>query len=121
ADARLILRWRLQDRSLPDSLKQDSLRLGNAYHADVNHDGRYYYSFRTFDNLRDTSFWRRPIDVDTFGVRTRMDSIESMSGMPPDAGPLRLIYFEANQHDAALILSYLSARVPSLPWIFDTI
>lgn len=121
ADARLILRWRLQDRSLPDSLKEDSLRLGNAYHADVNHDGRYYYSFRTFDNLRDTSFWRRPIDVDTFGVRTRMDSIESMAGMPPDAGPLRLIYYEANQQDAALILSYLSARVPSLPWIFDTI
>lgn len=121
ADARLILRWRLQDRSLPDSLKEDSLRLGNAYHADVNHDGRYYYSFRTFDNLRDTSFWRRPIDVDTFGVRIRMDSIESMSGMPPDAGPLRLIYYEANQQDAALILSYLSARVPSLPWIFDTI
>lgn len=121
ADARLILRWRLQDRSLPDSLKEDSLRLGNAYHADVNHDGRYYYSFRTFDNLRDTSFWRRPIDIDTFGVRIRMDSIESMSGMPPDAGPLRLIYYEANQQDAALILSYLSARVPSLPWIFDTI
>lgn len=121
ADARLILRWRLQDRSLPDSMKQDSLRLGNSYHADVNHDGRFYYSFRTFDNLRDTSIWRRPIDIDTFGLRTRMDLVESMAGMPPDAGPLRLIYYEANNRDASDIIAYLSGRIPYLPWIYDTI
>jgi len=34
---------------------------------------------------------------------------------------LRLIYFDANALDAALILHYISGRVFSLPWIFDTI
>lgn len=97
------------------------MRLGNNYHADVNHNGRYYYSARTFDNLSDRSMWRRPIDVDTFGMRVRRDSAESLAGLPPDAGPLRLIYYEANTRDASDILSYLSGRIPSFPWIFDTI
>ncbi|MBI3259725.1 MAG: T9SS type A sorting domain-containing protein [Ignavibacteriae bacterium] len=120
-DSRLIMRWLIQDKSLPDSLRKDTLRLGNNYHADVNHNGRYYYSSRTLDNLRDTILWRRAIDVDTFGVRKRRDSVESLAGLPPDAGPLRLIYYEANAKDASDILMYISARIPSLPWIWDTL
>lgn len=120
-DSRLILRWLVQDKSLPDSMRKDTLRLGNNFHADVNHNGRYYYSSRTFDNLRDTTLWRRWIDVDTFGVRIRRDSVESLAGLPPDAGPLRLIYYEANARDASDILHYISARIPSLPWIWDTL
>lgn len=120
-DSRLVLRWQVKTANLPDSVRKDSLRLGNAYHADVNHDGRYYYSTRTWDNLRDTSIWKRTIDRDTTGKRIRYDSLESLSGLPPDAGPLRLIYFDANALDAALILHYISGRVFSLPWIFDTI
>lgn len=120
-DSRLILRWLVQDKSLPDSLKRDTLRLGNNYHADVNHNGRYYYSSRTVDNLRDTLLWKRRIDVDTFGVRIRRDSVESLAGLPPDAGPLRLIYYHANAQDASDILHYISGRIPSLPWIWDTL
>jgi len=120
-DSRLIMRWLIQDKSLPDSLRKDTLRLGNNFHADVNHNGRYYYSSRTLDNLRDTSLWRRAIDIDTFGVRKRRDSVESLAGLPPDAGPLRLIYYEANAKDASDILMYISARIPSLPWIWDTL
>ncbi len=120
-DSRLILRWLVQDKSLPDSMRKDTLRLGNNFHADVNHNGRYYYSSRTVDNLRDTTLWRRWIDVDTFGVRIRRDSVESLAGLPPDAGPLRLIYYEANARDASDILHYISARIPSLPWIWDTL
>lgn len=120
-DARMILRWQVKTAGLPDSLRKDSLRLGNAYHADVNHDGRYYYSLRTWDNLRDTTVWKRTIDRDTTGKRIRYDSLESLSGLPPDAGPLRLIYFDANSLDAALVLHYISGRVFSLPWIFDTL
>lgn len=120
-DSRLILRWLVQDKSLPDSMRRDTLRLGNNFHADVNHNGRYYYSSRTVDNLRDTTLWRRWIDVDTFGVRIRRDSVESLAGLPPDAGPLRLIYYEANARDASDILHYISARIPSLPWIWDTL
>ena len=120
-DARLVLRWQVKTAGLPDSLRKDSMRMGNAYHADVNHDGRFYFSTRTWDNLRDTSMWKRIIDRDTTGKRIRYDSLESLSGLPPDAGPLRLIYFDANALDAALILHYISGRVFSLPWIFDTI
>jgi hypothetical protein len=120
-DARLVMRWIVNDVAIPDSLKEDSLQYGNMYHADVNHNGRFYYSSRTFDNLRDTAVWRRPIDVDTFGTRVRWDSVESLVGLPPDAGPLRLIYYQVTPLDAALILHYISGRVPSLPWIWDTI
>ena len=120
-DSRLILRWLVQDKSLPDSLRKDTLRLGNNYHADVNHNGRFYYSSRTVDNLRDTILWKRSIDVDTFGVRITRDSVESLAGLPPDAGPLRLIYYQANAKDASNILHYISGRIPSLPWIWDTL
>lgn len=120
-DARLVLRWQVKENNLPDSLKKDSIRLGNAYHADVNHDGRYYYSTRTWDNIRDTAIWKRTIDRDTTGKRIKYDSLESLTGLPADAGPIRLIYFDANALDAALILHYISGRVFSLPWIFDTI
>lgn len=120
-DARLVLRWLVQDKSLPDSLRKDTIRLGNNYHADVNHNGRYYYSSRTYDNLKDTIQYKRTIDVDTFGVRVRRDSAESLAGLPPDAGPLRLIYYEANGQDAAWILRYIAGGISSLPWIIDTL
>lgn len=120
-DARLVLRWLVKDATLPDSLRKDTLRLGNNYHADVNHNGRYYYSARTYDNLKDTIQYKRTIDVDTFGVRVRRDSAESLAGLPPDAGPLRLIYYEANGQDAAWILRYIAGGVSSLPWIIDTL
>ena len=120
-DARLVLRWLVQDKSLSDSLRKDTLRLGNNYHADVNHNGRYYYSSRTYDNLKDTIQYKRTIDVDTFGVRVRRDSAESLAGLPPDAGPLRLIYYEANGQDAAWILRYIAGGISSLPWIIDTL
>lgn len=120
-DARLVLRWLVQDKSLPDSMRKDTIRLGNNYHADVNHNGRYYYSSRTYDNLKDTIQYKRTIDVDTFGVRVRRDSAESLAGLPPDAGPLRLIYYEANGQDAAWILRYIAGGISSLPWIIDTL
>ena len=120
-DARLIMRWLVNDGKLPDSLRKDTLQYGNNYHADVNHNGRYYYSSRSFDNLNDVPVWKRPIDMDTTGIRVRWDSTESLVGLPPDAGPLRLIYYEATALDAATILHYISGRVPSLPWIWDTI
>ncbi len=44
-----------------------------------------------------------------------------MAGLPPDAGPLRLIYYEANGQDAAWILRYIAGGVSSLPWIIDTL
>jgi len=120
-DARLVMRWLVNDGSLPDSLRKDTLQYGNSYHADVNHNGRYYYSSRSWDNLNDVRTWKRPIDMDTFGIRILWDSTETLTTLPPDAGPLRLIYYEATSLDAALILHYNAGRVPSLPWLWDTI
>ena len=120
-DARLIMRWLVNDSKLTNDYRVDSIQYGNSYHADVNHNGRFYYSTRTFDDQRDTVSWRRPIDRDTFGTRVRWDSVESLSGLPADIGPLRLIYFEATPLDAAYILHYNAGRIPSLPWIWDTI
>ena len=120
-DARLIMRWLVNDSKLTNDFRVDSIQYGNSYHADVNHNGRFYYSTRTFDDQRDTLSWRRPIDRDTFGTRVRYDSVESLSGLPADIGPLRLIYFEATPLDAAYILHYNAGRIPSLPWIWDTI
>ena len=120
-DARLVMRWLVNDKSLPDSLKMDTLQYGNAYHADVNHNGRYYYSSRSWDNLNDVRTWKRPIDMDTFGIRMLWDMNETLTTLPPDAGPLRLIYFETTALDAALILHYNAGRLPSLPWLWDTI
>jgi hypothetical protein len=57
--------------------------------------------------------------MDTTGVRILWDSTETLSTLPPDAGPLRLIYFEATAFDAAIILHYNAGRVPSLPWLWD--
>jgi hypothetical protein len=115
------MRWLVNDSKLTNDFRVDSIQYGNSYHADVNHNGRFYYSTRTFDNQRDTLSWRRPIDRDTFGTRVRYDSVESLSGLPADIGPLRLIYFEATPLDAAYILHYNAGRIPSLPWIWDTI
>ena len=120
-DARLVMRWLVNDAALPDSLRKDTLQYGNNYHADVNHNGRYYYSSRSWDNLTDVRVWKRPIDMDTTGIRILYDSLETLTTLPPDAGPLRLIYFEATALDAAIILHYNAGRVPSLPWMWDTI
>ena len=121
SDAQLIMKWLVNNNILHDSLKVDSLIGSNAYRADVNHNGRYYFSNRTPDNLRDTLMWKRMIDIGTDGIRLRNDSANILSYMPPDAGPLSKVYFEASPFDAALILHYLAGRVPTLPWLLDTI
>lgn len=93
-------------------IRLDSVYRRNAFYADVNHDGRYYFTksgnvvtknFMTFKNIA----------FDRFG---------------PGEGPLPVgitnpfteIFYEANAYDAALILGYLQNIVPTLPWLLDT-
>ena len=121
SDARIIMRWTVEGNNLPDSIKKDSTEFGNQYRSDINHNGRYYFSNRTPDNQRDTIFWKRFIDIGVDGSRIRFDSANYLSILPPDAGPLSRIYFHTTPMDAALVLHYLAGRVPSLPWIWDTI
>ena len=121
SDARLIMRWTVNDKTIIDSFKSDSTEFSNLYRADVNHNGRYYFSNRTPDNQNDTTIWKRFIDLGVDGQRLRYDSSNYLAIMPPDAGPLSRVYFQTTPMDAALILHYLAGRVPTLPWIWDTI
>lgn len=121
SDARVIMRWVVEGNILPDSIKKDSTEFGNQYRADINHNGRFYFSNRTPDNQRDTTLWKRFVDIGVDGSRLRFDSSNYLSIMPPDAGPLSRIYFQTTPMDAALVFHYLAGRVPSLPWIWDTV
>ncbi len=96
-DARLIL------RSVATGIPLDSVRRREAYHGDVNHNGRYYY--------------------DQYGVRKEIRWRNKYYGdsLPAEIGSIKQIFFQANEYDAALILHYMSARIPELPWIYDTI
>lgn len=96
-DARLIL------RSIATGIPLDPVRRRAAYHGDVNHNGRYFYNANK--NYEKTL------------IKSR-DMVYSQN-LPVDVSSLSEIYFEANEHDAAMILHYIAGRLPELPWIHD--
>jgi hypothetical protein len=96
-DARVIM------RSVATNVPLDSVRRRAAFHADVNHNGRYWWPTTT---TMETIPWR--------------DSFEG-DNLPTQVNTIKRVFFKANEYDAALILHYLSARIPSLPWLLDTI
>ncbi|MGB9913218.1 MAG: T9SS type A sorting domain-containing protein, partial [Candidatus Kapaibacteriota bacterium] len=96
-DARIIL------RSVATGVPLDSVRRRAAYHGDVNHNGRFYYDL---NGNRKEIKWRNKYYGDS---------------LPPEVGSIKQIFYQANEYDAALILHYISARLPELPWIYDTI
>ncbi|MGQ9819653.1 MAG: T9SS type A sorting domain-containing protein [Candidatus Kapaibacteriales bacterium] len=96
-DARLIL------RSIATGVKLDSVRRREAYHGDVNHNGRYYYDI---NGVRKEIKWRNKYYGDS---------------LPAEIGSLKQIFYQVNAYDAALIMHYMSARIPELPWLYDTI
>ena len=91
-DARLILKSIAMEKPL------DPVRGRAAYHADVNHDGRYYYDAE-FNIKKITS--RTPNYWDS---------------LPGEVSSLQQILFAATEFDAARILQYLAAKAPYLPW-----
>lgn len=114
ADAALVM------RSFVTDIRLDSFRFREAYHADVNHDGRFYYSKRKRDNSAD-SLIPNPTNPGSFLVVTwrrevPVQSEDERLGLPADSSRDRL-YFQANEFDAAVILKYLSAQVTKLPWL----
>lgn len=96
-DARLIL------KSIATGVKLDSVRRREAYHGDVNHNGRYYYDI---NGVRKEIKWRNKYYGDS---------------LPAEVGSLKQIFYQVNAYDAALIMHYMSARIPELPWLYDTI
>jgi len=124
-DARTIIRSIVTNRPL------DSVWRRQAYQGDVNHTGRFYFTKlnRAFsgDSIvgGNVVIWRRTIDVDQFtGKLVRRDLYEGdglygVGGRAPDISNLSQIYYEVTEYDAALIMRYLSARLPYLPWVRD--
>lgn len=96
-DARLIM------HSVATKVPLDSVRRRNAFHADVNHNGRYW--------------WPDPATKSLINWRDKFEG----SNLPVQVNTIKRIYFEANEYDAALILHYMACRLPYLPWLLDTI
>lgn len=96
-DVRLIMRSQATDVPL------DSVRKREAFHADVNHNGRFYYK--------------------TTGERVDIPwkSMNYADDLPSEINSIQRIFYQATEYDAAIILSYLAAKVPELPWLLDTI
>lgn len=96
----------------------DSATGRHGYHGDVNHDGRYYYSTRNADNTADVR--------DVFGNLVRRKVLFPIKStneqLPfPNDNSFNGFFFDADQQDAALIMLYLAAKLPVLPWLPDTL
>jgi hypothetical protein len=96
-DARLII------KSVATEIPLDPIRRRAAYHGDVNHNGRYYYDE---NGVRKNITWRNMNYADS---------------LPDEISSIKQLRFEANEYDAAILLKYISGRVPYLPWIIDSI
>ncbi|MCX6140897.1 MAG: T9SS type A sorting domain-containing protein [Candidatus Kapabacteria bacterium] len=134
SDARVIMRSIVTKRPL------DSVWKRQAYQADVNHSGRYYFTKLKRDFSGDSMvgsriiIWRRTIDVEQFfpgqgvgpntgkqvlRVMYEGDGLYGTGGKAPDVSSLNQIYYEATEYDAGLIMRYISGRLPYLPWVYD--
>lgn len=95
-DIRIVL------NSVATGIPLDPVRRRAAYHGDVNHDGRYYIDDQ---GVRKNVYWRNKHYSDS---------------LPNEVSSLKQILFEANEEDAAWMLSFLGNHVFELPWLLDT-
>lgn len=102
-DAYLIL------NSVATRIPLDSVLGRQGYHGDVNHNGRYYYDL-TMGGIKVNIPWRD-------------EYYDQNINVPPyvNVPSKNNIFFQVTEFDAAMILHYLSARLPKLPWLIDTI
>ena len=96
-DARVIM------HSMATKVPLDSVRRRNAFHGDVNHNGRYWYPSST---TREDIYWRDMYEGDN---------------LPAQVPSIKAVFYQVTEYDAAMILHYISARLPYLPWLLDTI
>lgn len=95
-DVRLIM------KSVATGIPLDPVRRRAAYHADVNHNGRYYYN-NEGEKVKITK--RSKVFTDD---------------LPNEISSIKQVLFEANEYDAAWILRYIGGRIVELPWLIDT-
>jgi len=95
-DARIIM------KAIATETPLDPIRRRAAYHGDVNHNGRYYYD----------AFNQKKL------IKTQ--SKNYADDLPAEVSSIKQILFEVTEKDAAIILHYIAAKVPELPWLLDT-
>jgi hypothetical protein len=114
-DAYLIM------RAVVTLVPLDSVNKRAAYHADVNHNGRffYYYVPDSDEVIRTDLWWQDKYFQDSTQYMTVFDEILGRDVVISTGinSPQR-IFFQADELDAAMILHYMAARIVSLPWIY---
>jgi hypothetical protein len=95
-DVRLIL------KSVATGIPLDPVRRREAYHGDVNHNGRYY-----FNNQNEK-------------ILVKKKSLVFTDDLPNEISSVKQVLFQANESDAAWMMLYMSAKITELPWLIDT-
>jgi hypothetical protein len=96
----------------------DSIPGRHGFHGDVNHNGRFFYSTRNWNNSADSTNslgdiirYKRFFPIKDVNPELPFPNDNSFSGF----------LFDADEMDAALIMLYLAAKLPVLPWLPDTL
>lgn len=138
-DARKIIRSIVTNHQLPRERRRE------AYHGDVNHNGRYFYfqdhnywlgwnAAGTIRNVfpKDTVFkvkipWRNMYYGDSLAYilhdvwNPGTNSWHYDAVVPSQISSLSQVYFEVSEYDAAMILHYIGGRLTQLPYLIDSI
>jgi len=90
----------------------------HSFHGDVNHNGRFYYSTRNAANDGDS------LDGTGAVVRYKVffpTKSQNYQLPQPFDNSFSGFLFDADEFDASLIMLYLAAKLPVLPWLPDTL
>ncbi|MFC2131145.1 T9SS type A sorting domain-containing protein [Bacteroidota bacterium] len=127
SDARDII------RSIVTRMPLSKERRREAYHADVNHNGRYimYYDAILDETFKKNLPWKNDYYGDSVGYIVHdvwvpddpatplvdESHFERDQVIPSGVSSLSQIFFEATEYDAAMILHYMGGRITQLPYI----
>ena len=96
----------------------DSVVGRHGFHGDVNHNGRFYYSTSNYNNTGDS--------LDVFGDPVSYKVLWPVKSTNPELpfptdNTFNGFFFDADEFDAGLIMLYLAAKLPEMPWLPDTL
>jgi|GEM_PF-1951158 len=109
---------RILRHSASREVDYDSTMGRHGYHGDVNHNGRFYYSTSNYNNTGDSIGFNGRI------IRYRVNwpvKSENENTPQPNDNTFSGFFYDADEFDAGLIMTYLAAKLPVLPWLPDTL
>jgi hypothetical protein len=113
ADVILILR-----HTASRNVDFDSVPGRHGFHGDVNHNGRFFFSTRNYNNTLDST----NSNGDIIRYKKFFPTKDVNPELPfPNDNSFSGFLFDADEMDAALIMLYLAAKLPVLPWLPDTL